>query len=153
MPRKRSLHQQLVDAFMVRMGQTIPAIPAIPDVKVRELWARLVLEEALETVRALGFAGRAKIFETKMTIELEAMLEPDLVEIADGCLDVRFVATGTLSACGIADEKGQLVVDENNLGKFGPGHKLREDGKLIKPPDHKPPDIRGLLIEQGWKDG
>jgi hypothetical protein len=185
------LHQQLVDHFIGKANQILPSIPTIPNVQIRELRARLILEEALETVKALGFAARAKVFETKTEIELEPMLEPDLVEIADGCWDMKVVTTGTLSACGIADEKGQLLVDENNLAKFqhicprcGSGNSLehqpmhdgpadiargmvrcqdcgsnylsgyrREDGKWVKSPHHKPPDIRALLIEQGWNGG
>lgn len=191
MPSERSLHQQRVDVFMVEARQFLPAIPTVPDVTIRGLRARLILEEALETVKALGFAARAKVFETKTEIELEPMFEPDLVEIADGCWDIKVVTTGTLSACGISDEKGQRLVDENNLAKFkhicprcgsenslkhqpmydGPddiargmircqdcgsdylsGYR-REDGKWVKSPHHKPPDIRALLIEQGWNHG
>lgn len=150
MPHKRTLHQQCVDTFMLNARQELPDIPTVPDVKIRELRARIILEEALETVKALGFAARAKVFETKTEIELEDMFEPDLVEIADGCWDIAVVTTGTLSACGISDEKGQCLVDEANLEKFGPGHTIRADGKLIKPPDFKPPDIERLLKEQGW---
>jgi predicted HAD superfamily Cof-like phosphohydrolase len=39
----------------------------------------------------------------------------------------------------------EQAVDQNNLAKFGPGGHRREDGKWVKPPDHKPPDIAGLL--------
>ena len=191
MPSKRSLHQKRVDDFMVKARQFLPTIPTIPNATIRELRARLILEEALEAVKALGFVTRAETFETQTTIELEPLLEPDLVEIADGCWDISVVTTGTLSACGISDEKGQLLVDENNLAKFnhvcprcrsenalqhqpmhdGPrdiergmtrcqdcgsnylsGYR-REDGKWVKSPHHKPPDIRTLLIEQGWNHG
>jgi len=74
--------------------------------------------------------------------------EPDLIEIADGCADISVVTIGTLSACGIDAEPLLELVDRNNLAKFGPGHSRREDGKLIKPPGHKPPDIAGLLESQ-----
>ncbi len=43
------------------------------------------------------------------------------------------------------DKEIQKMVDNNNLEKFGPGHSIREDGKLIKPPYHKAPDIQGFL--------
>ncbi len=151
MPSQRSSHQQRVDFFMIKASQVLPGVPTVPDVKIRALRARLILEEALEAVKALGFTARANILKLDgMTIELEALFEPDLVEIADGCADIKVVTTGTLSACGIADEKLQLLVDENNLAKFGPGHRIRADGKLIKPPEHKPPDVWALLTEQGW---
>ena len=40
------------------------------------------------------------------------------------------------------------MVDNNNMAKHGPGSSIREDGKLIKPPGHKPPDIAGELKRQ-----
>src|SRR5690606_33615746 len=73
--------------------------------------------------------------------------EFDLEKTVDGCCDLKVVTTGTLSSCGIPDELFQKEVDENNLKKFGPGHSYREDGKLIKPPGHQPPNIKGLLEE------
>ena len=68
-----------------------------------------------------------------------------MVETIDGCCDLAVVTTGTLSACGVPDLPFQQAVDQNNLEKFGPGNTIRDDGKLIKPPGHKPPDIAGIL--------
>ncbi|RME74113.1 MAG: hypothetical protein D6785_16225, partial [Planctomycetota bacterium] len=76
--------------------------------------------------------------------------KPSLVEIADGCADIMVVTTGTLSACGISDIPLQEEVDQNNLSKFGPGGYEREDGKWVKPPDHKPPKILKILEDQGY---
>jgi predicted HAD superfamily Cof-like phosphohydrolase len=72
-------------------------------------------------------------------------------EVIDGCCDLKVVTTGTLSAFGLPDELFQEEVDTNNLAKFGPGGRRREDGKWVKPPNHKPPDIAGLLkrLEDG----
>jgi predicted HAD superfamily Cof-like phosphohydrolase len=71
-----------------------------------------------------------------------------MIEVADGCADVSVVTIGTLSACGIADKPLLKEVDESNLRKFGPGYSKREDGKWIKPPDWKVPDIAKVLNEQ-----
>jgi predicted HAD superfamily Cof-like phosphohydrolase len=71
-----------------------------------------------------------------------------LVAIADGCADIKVVTTGTLSAFGIADDLIQQLVDYNNLEKFGPGHGYREDGKLVKPPEHRPPQLDVAVQEQ-----
>jgi len=72
----------------------------------------------------------------------------DLAEVADGCADIKVVTTGTLSACGIADVSIQEEVDANNLAKFGPGHSWNEVGKLIKPANHKGPELGRVLDEQ-----
>ena len=128
-----------------------PDTPTMPDEKTRLLRAKLILEEAMETIDALGVTvyldsedGRWIEYED---LFLDPDAEPDLVEIADGCADISVVTTGTLVACGIPDRNLLELVDNNNLAKFGPGGYLREDGKWIKPPDHEPPDIAGFLEE------
>ena len=77
--------------------------------------------------------------------------QPNLVAIADGCADLSVVTIGTLVACGIPDRDLLWEVDVNNLKKFAPGLTIREDGKLIRPPDHPPPDIERVLREAGWE--
>src|SRR5260221_14602381 len=116
----------------------VPPSQMVPWLSVRKLRATLMLEECLETTgggfgldvhtrqlsdvsRGLGEEGVAFVFS-------EAR-EPNLVQIADGCSDVEVVTTGTASACGIALQPCFELVACNNLLKFGPGHKYREDGK------------------------
>lgn len=153
-------HQQRVEKFMRLAGQEIPDKPTIPSEEVRLLRARLILEEALETITlGLGFRVRAKgdpdclldlIRRDLMAFDSRPEIAPpDLEQIADGCADLSVVSIGTLSACGIADDPILLEVDESNLRKFGPGGRLREDGKWIKPDDWEPPKIAERLREQG----
>lgn len=156
--RTRTVHQQRVDRFMVLAKQDVPTKPVVPSTEIRALRARLILEEALETIDALGcvvFAGD-QIKQNPVTakglkgglVSVNADHEPNLTEIVDGCCDIIVVTTGTLSACGVSDDGPQSLVDENNLAKFGPGHTIRADGKLIKPPNHKPPDIEAEIERQ-----
>lgn len=140
MPEK-SFHQLRVEEFMRLAKQDLPIAPVIPSSVVRRLRANLMLEEVLEAVEGLGF----HVTLSGHDITLNDLYEPDLVKIVDGCCDVKVVTTGTLSACGVPDVAVQRLVDDNNLDKFGPGHTIREDGKLIKPPGHQPPDIAGML--------
>lgn len=149
---------------MLRAGQAVPLEPCIPDDDTLVLRAKLILEEALETIHALGVSVQLKTFESKpytlastqdqkndpkaqvpviskdteLHFYRDANLTPDLTEIVDGCCDVRVVTTGTLSACGVPDYLVQLIVDDNNLSKFGPGGYRREDGKWMKPPNFVP---------------
>lgn len=144
----KSEHYKRVEEFMKLAGQEIPNSPQLPSLEVRELRAKLTLEEALEKIRGLGFAVYA--VEGSVNLDdkgwlLSNLYEPDLEEIIDGCCDLNVITTGTLIACGLPDIVFQNEVDKNNLAKFGPGHSIREDGKLIKPPGHKPPDIKSLL--------
>jgi len=141
---EKSDHQLRVEIFMARANQDVPLVPTIPDEKTRRFRAKIILEEALETIKALGF----NVIQNPKTTEPEIgpeVYEPNLVEIVDGCADIRVVTTGTLSACGVADEEVQIEVDNNNLSKFGPGSYKREDGKWMKPPTWKAPRIREIL--------
>ena len=148
----RSDHQKRVDRFMELAEQNLPLSPSIPSEETRKLRAKLIFEECLETIDALGVSlttgAGAFAINKDANIEYTVDHDPDLIEIADGCADVMVVTTGTLSACGIDDIELQTIVDENNLAKFGPGGHRREDGKWVKPPGHIPPDIRKVIENQ-----
>lgn len=145
----KTKHQQRIEEFMKRCEQAVPTTPTVPNEDVRRLRAKLILEEALETVEALGFmvspsnddgTVRPKQFHLD-----RVNTQPNLADIIDGCCDVSVVTIGTLSACGIPDDVCLEVVDRNNLAKFGPGSYRREDGKWMKPPGHTAPDFNILI--------
>lgn len=147
----KTIHQARVAKFMQLAGQELPTSPMIPDANTRLLRARLILEEAFETVRALGFQPMVERYKIDAdTVELDP-IPPDLIQIADGCADISVVTVGTLLACGIQDEPLLAAVDRSNLEKFAPGATRRADGKWLKPPDWKAPDIASVLKEQGWE--
>ena len=141
-------HQKRIEELMRRASQELPIKPIMPPQAVRQLRANLILEEALETIEALGFAVKLN----NNDFVAVQMGEPDIVKVVDGCADVSVVTIGTLSAFGVSDQPILEAVDANNLEKFGPGSYRREDGKWIKPPGHKPADIMDLLIKQGYGD-
>lgn len=126
----------------VTLGQMIPEVPTLSDKPGLMLRARLILEEALETIEAMGLAVIPD--EQGKLVVKDTGAKADLVAIVDGCFDLSVVNIGTLSHLGVPDS-GLEIVDMNNLEKFAPGFKIREDGKLIKPPGHRPPDIKGWL--------
>lgn len=146
----RSPHQQRVEQFMRLAGQATPDRPMVPDEATRRLRAKLILEEALETVEALGFAVEV---DKTVRVRIEDVCvvpygEPNLLQIVDGCCDLSVVTSGTLSSCGVAGEEPQRAVDEANLRKFGPGGHRREDGKWVKPSDWVPPLLTDILAGQ-----
>jgi len=146
MPTK---HYQRVKTFMEKAGQTTPKSITTPDASTRLLRARLILEEALETVQALGITIRLGGDEVLIeSCEFFPDKSIDLEGVADGCADISVVTVGTLIAFGIDDEELLREVDEANLRKFGPGSYAREDGKWMKPPDWIPPDIADILNTQ-----
>ena len=136
-------HYKRVEAFMQNAGQDTPATVTMPDEDTRRLRASLILEEALETVTALGFdvvANGSNVNHDDCMFKPSG--EPDMEGIIDGCADISVVTVGTLVACGVDDEPVLEEVDRANLRKFGPGSYTREDGKWMKPPDWQPPDIK-----------
>jgi len=156
----KTAHQRRVEEFMLLAAQNVGSRPALPTQNERVLRAQLILEEALETIEALGVEVELHVrdmanvadylrmtlnTETKKTFTALSDEDASLIDIADGCADLSVVTIGTLSACGIPDKPLLRLVDQNNLDKFGPGHSYSETGKLIKPPGHRPPDIDTLL--------
>jgi predicted HAD superfamily Cof-like phosphohydrolase len=73
----------------------------------------------------------------------------NMVELADGLADLDYVVEAARLVFGI---HGQEIADEvqrANMAKVG--GPIREDGKRLKPEGWKPPDIAGVLKEQGWR--
>ncbi len=115
----------------------------MPDSKTRLLRAKLIMEEAIETIQSLGVEMQPSMSAQFLDMDAITFVESSagsLVKVVDGCCDIAVVTTGTLSACGVGDIVPQRLVNEANLRKFGPGGQLRSDGKWIKPPDFVGPD-------------
>jgi predicted HAD superfamily Cof-like phosphohydrolase len=141
-------HQFRVELLMRCAKQAVPLKPVLPDLKVRHLRAKLILEEALETINALGF--KAEVYEDGDTYLTRNDETISLEGIADGCADISVVTIGALSACGIQDNPILEEVDGNNLLKFGPeailnGAHWNADGKWVKPKNHPAPRISEVL--------
>ena len=78
-----------------------------------------------------------------------AMAAFDMEAIADGIGDLLYVVLGTAVAYGINIDPIFEAIHNANMAKLGGG--MRPDGKILKPEGWQPPDIRSLLIAQGWK--
>jgi predicted HAD superfamily Cof-like phosphohydrolase len=144
----KSTHQRDVEAFMLRGGQEVPIIPTMPNKEILELRANLIMEEALETIHALGCSVLVKDYNKDELLEYEIVSKTtniNLVNIVDGCCDLAVVTTGTLSACGIPDMPFQDEVNKNNLLKFKDGVIKDRNGKIMKPKNHSKPRIQSIL--------
>lgn len=126
--------------------QKLPEKPyTVPDLETRKLLAKLVLEEALETVTALGFNGRIAHIELGPHDG-----ELNLEDIIDGACDTIYVATGVLVACGAPDIPHLKEVCDANDRKFPNGEAVinSETGKYLKPPGWRGPDHSKVQIWQ-----
>ena len=133
--------------------QLLPAVPETRPVEVRKLRAALLLEEALETCRALGFSilptGHGAIASIEDVRLIDNHAGPDLEGIVDGCCDAIYVAVGTLAAHGIADVAPMAAVCRANDAKFPGGVALTNpNGKFLKPQGWQPPAHNAVIQAQ-----
>lgn len=111
----------------------------------------LVLEEVGELAEALGFP--------QLQIDLEQLREDlpqlrrwpvaPLQDLLKEICDTRYVLDGTTIACGLDRifNAGFREVHASNMTKVSPPS-YREDGKLLKGPNYRPPDLQKLLNEE-----
>lgn len=107
----------------------LPAVPGIPLEAVDELCQNLIDEELRELRKADA--------------------DEDMVEIADAIADLIYVLIFKALCYGIPISKVWDEVSRTNLAKFPGGVVLKrpEDGKVLKPPDWVPPDIKRIIEE------
>jgi predicted HAD superfamily Cof-like phosphohydrolase len=134
--------------------QTPGKLYTIPDEDTRILRARLLLEECLETINAMGIRVDAIVQTSNMPIasnvgEISTKLcmfhaipnvPVNIVDVIDGCVDLNFVSTGTLAAFGVPDTHHTEVVNFANLDKFKNGAIVDVNGKFQKPEGWESPE-------------
>ena len=137
-------HLDAVREFMVKAKQTTSFAQRIPTPEERVLRAKLIYEEAMETIEALGVDHILGQFVDAG----EEHYNP--LGVLDGVCDSSVVNNGTLICCGLDGVFPEALerVDQNNLSKFGEGSYLREDGKVMKPPGYVPVDLSDLIFRE-----
>lgn len=90
---------------------------------------------------------RLDLLEEEWEEYLKAEEENDLVEIADALADIIYIAYGTAVAYGLPMDRVFNEVHSSNMSKLGAdGRPLRRaDGKVMKGPNFRPPDIETIL--------
>lgn len=98
-------------------------------------------------VGAAQVALRLALIEEEVAELAQAARESDLVGIADALADIVYVAYGTAHVYGIDLDAVLDEVHASNMTKLGAdGQPVRRaDGKVLKGPDYRPPDIAGVL--------
>lgn len=126
--------QTAVLEWMRKAGQECPKRPVIPSLEVRKLRARLIVEEAFETIEfGLGLRISAEVEDCganylgviqDVSFDEPGGREPDLIELADGLADLQVVNLGTAVACGIDLEPVFVEVMRSNESKWWTGAEI-----------------------------
>ena len=116
-----------VITFMNHFGQEVKTKPEFPDATTTHLRVDLIQEE---------------LDELK-----EGIVNDDLVEVADALADLLYVVYGAGAAFGINLDTCFHEVHSSNMSKLGKDGKplYREDGKVMKGPDFREPDLESVL--------
>ncbi|MBO9477924.1 nucleoside triphosphate pyrophosphohydrolase family protein [Shimia sp. R11_0] len=95
---------------------------------------------------------RLAILEEEVAELREAVEADDMVEVLDALCDIQYVLDGTFLEFGLHGIKqaGMEEVHASNMSKLGADGRpvLREDGKVLKGPDFRPPDL-GQFLKDG----
>jgi predicted HAD superfamily Cof-like phosphohydrolase len=137
---------QQVKAFMEGAGQHVPDEPMQMDRSTAELRARLILEEAFETVAALGIEieCRGEITDFK-DLKLYSTVPPHVLATVDGLCDIMYVTIGTFVSMGLPADPFMQEVCQNNMTKVCPRAHIVA-GKVQKPADYQPPKLSEILL-------
>lgn len=146
--------RRMVREFFAAVGQRQPGFGGATEAEVR-LGLQLVAEEFFELLEALVAVGsaesRAMFAGSKgavMSVIDAHALEIDLPALVDATVDLDYVVEGLRVRLGVDGDPIWTAVHAANMAKrTGP---IREDGKRLKPEGWTPPDVEGLLREQGW---
>lgn len=130
--------QAQVKDFMLAAEQVCPPTPIIADVEVAQLRYNLINEELQEfNVAVNRYFMMADLYQ-----EGEV-----LAQVADALADLLYVVIGSGVAFGIDLEPVFEEVHAANMRKFRGGHR-RGDGKWMKPPDWRGPDVEAIIARQ-----
>ena len=113
--------------FMHSFGQETLSRPTLPHVDLAELRLDLIQEEVDELATAI--------------------IDQDIVEIADALTDILYVTYGAGHAFGIDLDTCFTEVHRSNMSKLGIDGKpiYREDGKVLKGRGYTPPQLAKII--------
>lgn len=138
-------YQTMVHEFHKATDSTISHHPTMTDPELR---AKLIMEEAVETVAALGFHVEASIYPPEgkgceVHNFTKSYDEPDMEDAIDGFCDLLYVVFGSAVSMGIDLDPFFAEVHRANMNKLtGP---KRADGKQLKPIGWRGPDHKAIL--------
>lgn len=89
---------------------------------------------------------RFKLIDEELNELSDAMMNEDIVEVADALTDLLYVIYGAGHAYGIDLDRCFAEVHRSNMSKFVDGKFIKDaNGKVLKPKTYSPPDLTFLL--------
>ncbi len=90
---------------------------------------------------------RLALIEEEVAELRAAAVAGDLVGVADALADIVYVAYGTALVYGVDLDAVLDEVHASNMTKLGADGRpvRRADGKILKGPDYRPPDVKSVL--------
>ena len=148
--------QALVRDFHRKSGEPINDAPEPPDALQAVLRAKFILEEAFELAEALGVHIELTLSDDPYEGEVIEVYfgrlefcpsgrQPDIAKAVDALRDLEYQIHGTELVLGVhtATDETFLEVHRSNMEKQIVDSS--PDGKALKPPGWKPPNIAGVL--------
>jgi predicted HAD superfamily Cof-like phosphohydrolase len=124
---ERMTNFEMVREFHRAFGQQVASVPTLAGGAVEELRYDLIAEEFNELD--------------------EALIDRNIVEVADALTDLAYVVYGMADIYGIDLDACFREVHRSNMSKLGEDGKpiLRADGKFLKGLNYSPPDLKTVL--------
>ncbi len=133
MTNKTNFHK--IQDFQTGVNGPVPSSPIMPEVDKIALWKKLVQEEYAEVMAEFDRLDMTDPTETAALMH----------ELAD----LLYVVYGSFAIFGVDGDAVFAEVHNANMRKLG--GERRADGKLLKPPDWKPANVKSV-IEQLVED-
>lgn len=149
-------YQDDVRKFMVGAGQPVRDTPTVPewvDKRTHRLCAASVgyLTSAHEFAKIAADTGDERALSIRLLLEevletVKALVDGDHVQVLDGVVDTTYIAVGVANRFGYDFDAGWREVQRSNLSKFDNGVAVLDAaGKVVKSDRYSPADIEGVI--------
>lgn len=145
----------LIKKMMERYEQTVRDVPTT-DIPATEVVSRakMIIEEVVEYLDAAGLVTNLPK-KGEVEVGIDPFKEPDMVEIADGLVDIVVTVKGGYHVYGIDGDSimnNEVMPSNLNKAQLVDGRYVvtKVNGKTQKPEGWTPPDIEKELKSQGW---
>lgn len=146
-----------VHEFHLAFNHPVTDTPNVSTEQQRLLRVKLIASELCELAGALGVNLFVNMHDGQETVRVSLSGNPgiDLVEVADALGDLDYVVNGGFHVFGIDPEAVGREIHASNMTKLGLDGKpiLAADGKVIKGPLYREPNLESVLYGNASREG